>query len=224
MAQRGRPRKIPLVEPPERVGLSLTESHQQLGSYTNPLLEEFAETQNWFNNPTFYKRLAEDERFNSFVEVGVWKGHSIRFLAHELSKRENKNFTIFAVDLWEKLPKDNELWKKHPEQMPYLYEIYNHNLEEAGVRDLISDIRKDSADAATLFENGSVDFVFIDASHDKDSVIRDIKAWLPKVRKGGVLAGDDFHNGGVREAVTETLSGFDVRFSEEHDTWAVYLK
>lgn len=218
MGQRGRPRKNPMSEVLPVKPLEKGETQ------TKAFLEEFAEQQNWFNNPKFYQRVAEDERFRTFVEVGCWKGHSVRFLAQELNKRANKDFVIFAVDLWEKLSKEHELWEAYPNQMPHLYEIYNHNLEVAGVRNLISDIRRDSASAAELFEDQSVDFVFIDASHDKESVIRDIKAWLPKVRKGGVLSGDDFHNGGVREAVSETLSGLDVRFSEGHDTWAVYLK
>jgi hypothetical protein len=55
--------------------------------------------------------------------------------------------------------------------------------------------------SAALFADDSVHFAFIDAAHDYESVLRDIRAWLPKIRKGGILAGHDLPHGPVRQAV-----------------------
>src|SRR5207253_8367684 len=44
------------------------------------------------------------------------------------------------------------------------------------------------------FADASVDFVFIDAGHDFNSVCNDIRVWLPKVKPGGVLAGHDYEH------------------------------
>jgi hypothetical protein len=49
-----------------------------------------------------------------------------------------------------------------------------------------------SAEAATMFENGSLDFVYLDADHCFESVWQDLSVWYPKVRIGGILAGHDF--------------------------------
>jgi predicted O-methyltransferase YrrM len=38
----------------------------------------------------------------------------------------------------------------------------------------------------------TLDFVYIDANHDYDSVMVDICLWYPKIRKGGILAGHDY--------------------------------
>ena len=38
----------------------------------------------------------------------------------------------------------------------------------------------------------SVDFVYIDARHDYKGAMEDIKAWWPKLKKGGLLSGHDF--------------------------------
>lgn len=74
-----------------------------------------------------------------------------------------------------------------------------------------------SVEAAELFDDKSVSFVFIDAAHDYESVRADILAWLPKLKPGGWMAGDDFYWGGQGEmrpifrAVSELLPDFAVR-------------
>jgi hypothetical protein len=46
--------------------------------------------------------------------------------------------------------------------------------------------------ASNLFPDQSFDLVYIDASHWYKDVIFDINTWLPKVKKGGYLAGHDY--------------------------------
>lgn len=53
-------------------------------------------------------------------------------------------------------------------------------------------IRQWSPAAASLVPDRSLDFVYLDADHQFESVVADIRAWLPKVRQGGVLAGHDY--------------------------------
>ena len=49
-----------------------------------------------------------------------------------------------------------------------------------------------SAEAAKKFEDESLDFVYIDANHSYEFVKEDIAAWLPKVKKGGIIGGHDY--------------------------------
>ena len=53
-------------------------------------------------------------------------------------------------------------------------------------------IKKLSSEAAKDFEDGSLDFVYIDANHSEPFVSEDIATWVPKVRKGGIAAGHDY--------------------------------
>jgi len=142
---------------------------------------------NWFNYPDFYDFISKIEGYRVFVEVGVFKGNSISYLANKL---RHKEAMVFAVDLWE----DTPAFKDNPELMEdvkILSSLYNEQLTKTNTRHLISDIKQDSAEAAHVFQDDSVDFVFLDANHDHDWVKRDILAWLPKVRKGGIIAGHD---------------------------------
>lgn len=58
-----------------------------------------------------------------------------------------------------------------------------------------------SVNAAKHFDNGSLDFVFIDGNHDFVYVTNDIATWEPKVKPGGIVAGHDFHRKGGRDYV-----------------------
>lgn len=49
-----------------------------------------------------------------------------------------------------------------------------------------------SVDAAKNFADGSLDFVYIDANHSYAFVKEDILAWLPKIKKGGIIGGHDY--------------------------------
>ena len=65
-------------------------------------------------------------------------------------------------------------------------------------------IRATSMDGAKLFEDESLDFVYIDGNHEFDYVIEDLVAWGRKVRKDGIISGHDyyrFRGAGVVDAV-----------------------
>ena len=59
-----------------------------------------------------------------------------------------------------------------------------------------------STEASFLYKPNSLDFVFIDASHDVNSVKADLASWMIRVKENGVIAGDDIRSSGVSEAVS----------------------
>src|SRR6266568_2029202 len=66
------------------------------------------------------------------------------------------------------------------------------NVIECGYGDSITLIIADSVTASGLFSDASVDWVHLDARHDYASVKADVQAWLPKLKPGGWLSGDDY--------------------------------
>jgi len=60
-----------------------------------------------------------------------------------------------------------------------------------------------SLEAVLMIPDISLDFVFIDAMHTYEAVKEDIRAWFPKIRSGGIVAGHDYSWDGVKKAVDE---------------------
>jgi len=71
-------------------------------------------------------------------------------------------------------------------------------------------IEKFSLDAVKDFEDESLDFVYIDGDHCFEAVVADIAAWLPKVRKGGIISGDDYFRskGNARIHLMDAVQGY----------------
>ena len=158
--------------------------------------------ENWFTYPNLYKSIVQKFPNNShFVEVGTWKGMSAAYMAVEIVN-SGKNIKFDCVDTWEYLDSQNEIPKNAFEN---LYDIFLKNIEP--VKHVITPVRAISWEAAQKYADNSLDFVFIDAAHDYESVKKDINAWYPKIKKEGILAGHDYTWCiDVKKAVDECLA------------------
>ena len=75
-----------------------------------------------------------------------------------------------------------------------------------------------SPEAATKFADRTLDFVWLDAGHFYEEVQADLRAWVPKLKDGGVIGGDDWLFPNVARAVRGAFEkDVEVRF---HDNWA----
>jgi GR25 family glycosyltransferase involved in LPS biosynthesis len=160
--------------------------------------------ENWFGYGNLYSSMVKRFQTNSkFVEVGSWKGKSSAFMAVEIAN-SNKHIDFYCVDTWK-----GSIEHQNNPDIKNLYETFLHNMEP--LKGYFNPIRKSSIEAAKDFKDNSLDFVFIDASHEYEDVKNDIKAWLPKVKNGGILAGHDYYDfQGVSKAVQELLTNFKI--------------
>jgi len=166
--------------------------------------------EDWFTYPNLYKKVVESagNEFH-FVEVGSWKGRSSVFMAVEIIN-SGKNIKFDCVDTWEgsveHLEYDEIKEKK-------LYDIFLNNIES--VKHVINPVKMSSLEAVNLYGDKTLDFIFIDASHEYEDVKRDIIAWLPKLKIGGVLAGHDYGVfDGVTRAANEIFQAHEIEISE----------
>lgn len=142
--------------------------------------------ENWFNYSELYFDIVQKYPSGSrFVEVGSWKGQSAYFMC-KCIKESGKNIDFFCVDTWQGSEEHKERY-----DLTNLYDTFLTNLKL--FESYYIPIKLDSLMASKKFKDSSLDFVFIDAAHDYESVKADILAWLPKVKKNGILAGHDYY-------------------------------
>jgi predicted O-methyltransferase YrrM len=156
-------------------------------------------SEDWFGYEDLYSSMVSKFGNGShFVEVGVWKGTSACFMAVEIIN-SNKNIKFDCVDTWEYVETSNEIEK---DMFDNLFNIFKKNIEP--VKNNINIVKSISWEASINYIDNSLDFVFIDAGHDHESVTKDINSWYPKVKEGGIIAGHDYHyDCGVYSAVNE---------------------
>jgi GR25 family glycosyltransferase involved in LPS biosynthesis len=141
------------------------------------------------------------------VEIGCWKGKSTSYMAVEIAN-SGKPIRFDAIDHFKGSPEHhNNLAPLNPSilalQSFTTFNEYQNNIKP--VAQYVNTVVQSSSIAVLKYENESLDFVFIDGSHDYDSVREDILNWLPKIKPGGMIAGDDYSNewSGVMKAVDE---------------------
>jgi hypothetical protein len=175
----------------------------------------------WFNMEAQYLELLDaTPEGGTLVELGCYKGKSTSFIGVEIHKRK-RDINFFAVDSFQGATNSTDVNEiKAYEGISEIEESYTYNVSLIGNK--IKTIKALSHDSANLFKDGSVDCLFIDAGHSYEAVKKDIKAWLPKMKHNGIMAGHDFHAWeGVNKAVTEE---FGTPHKVENDCWFIYLE
>lgn len=114
--------------------------------------------------------------FTKGAEVGVYTGYYSRTLLDNIPGLE-----LLCVDSW-----TAGTWRERA------YPVAKEVLTRYPGATLL---RLPSVEAAKTVQDGSLDFVFIDADHSYKSVKEDLRAWSPKVRKGGIVSGHDYMEG-----------------------------
>jgi predicted O-methyltransferase YrrM len=132
---------------------------------------------------------------SSIIEIGVYAGRSTVCIQHIL-KQHRLNSHHTCVDTF-----------KGDDNAPAPFDLYDRFMRNTADYP-ITVIQSDSVTASKLFKRPEFDLIFIDASHDYDSVKADITAWLPKLKKGGIIAGHDANWQSVKQAVSELLPNF----------------
>ena len=157
------------------------------------------------------------------VEVGVLRGDFSNFiLTHWKGKK------LFMVDSWQHISGLRDC--NNPDTEVHLNNMVNACLNTHIHRNRACIIRDMSVRAAELFDDGELDFIYLDAGHDFESVTRDLEAWFPKIKDGGLLCGDDYLDGekyettfAVKSAVDKFFEGKEVGSTwEDQPTWWVW--
>ena len=151
----------------------------------------------YFNIPThmtkverllLYKLAISLPRNSIIVEIGSYLGASSIFLASAAKRRKS---VVYCVDTWK-----NDAMSEGERDT---FDEFCKNIEP--LRSYVRILRGKSVDMAKIF-NKKIDLIFIDADHSYEACSSDAKAWLPKVKPGGIVI---FHDIAWAEGVQRTV-------------------
>ena len=179
-------------------------------------MEHFYETINGYSNlheegELLYKILStieHSEKIN-IAEIGVYKGR-LTAMWNTILINENISYNYYAIDHFNGSAEHEKNFDYYGTALKNLSPIiYKINL-----------IRNDSLNEVKNYNEEFFDIIYIDASHDYDSVKNDILHWLPKLKIGSVICGDDYCTcwPGVYDAVNE-IFGEEINFFGKQQWW-----
>lgn len=137
------------------------------------------------------------------IEIGVYAGAYALAYLEELDIKK-----IFLVD-------------------PYLVRTKVEGIAHSKLKDYenkIEWVKAKSADVANKFNDGSLDFVYIDGDHQYEAVLQDVGLYYPKVKKGGLVSGHDYGRRwpGVPIAVNEFCKKNNFKLNTEDIDWWIW--
>lgn len=126
--------------------------------------------------PAFFKEMG----YKRGVEIGVYKGEFSEVIA-------KSGLELYSIDPW-------SIYKDYgnPRGLARMDEQFRMAYERLRPYPNAHVIRASSMEALKYFEDGSLDFVYIDGNHQFSYVADDLYHWAIKIKQGGTIAGHDY--------------------------------
>jgi len=164
------------------------------------------------------------------AEVGVWIGDTVlRVLLY------TKVTMHYGIDPWKTVEYESiksngsnmDAWaqlraEKGQDWWEDIYRMCSGRLVPYAARCRL--IRYRSPDAAEIFRNGSLDYVYIDGLHVNPQFKDDIFGWVTKVRKNGFLCGDDYDFNTFPDITNTVHDYFRSDLKSDGHMWYVQMK
>ena len=150
------------------------------------------------------------------AEIGVWTG---KFTKQVLDIVRPEQFHL--VDPYIFMPQYPNRWYggSRAKSQAAMDKIFEDVKRRFGPLSCIHIHRVKAANAASRFTDAFFDWVYIDGDHSYKEVKKDIKNYLPLVKPGGLLCGDDWQLPSVQRAVNELLRAEYKVHSHTYQWW-----
>ena len=142
-------------------------------------------TEDWFseNNPEKVVRQFDEflsefkDKPSTFLEIGSFEGMSTIWMLENILI--NKESRLFCIDAWAEWTGD-------------AFVRFVENINKSGLKNKVDIIKGDSSTYLSIFPDEYFDFIYIDGNHDEKAVIKDAILSFRILKKGGIIAFDDY--------------------------------
>src|SRR5210317_1958443 len=99
--------------------------------------------------------------------------------------------------------------------------VVKHPLKILGVLDYVNLITCEEQYSHGIYEDNSLKFVWIDGDHGKDIVYKDLVNYWPKLKVGGVIAGDDIAYQEVLDDVKKFTKEYNLEVQYDYNSFKI---
>ena len=151
-----------------------------------------------------------DQERLDIIEVGTWKGLSANTMAQIVKSKEIRDVRITCIDTWLGSPEHMEGESASHGMtrafgVPTILDTFAKNTKYFKNHDIIYPFPMASVQAACYLDMKKyhADIIYVDAGHEYDAVLLDIKVYWNLLKDGGFMIMDDWKWEGVNKAIKE---------------------
>ena len=188
-------------------------------------------TEDWFSENNPEKVVRQFDEFLSefkdkpcmFLEIGSFEGMSTIWMLENILTEESSQ--IFCIDVWAEWTGD-------------AFVRFVSNINKTGLKDKVHIVKGDSSEELRIFPKEYFDFIYVDGNHDEKAVIKDAIGSFRILKKGGIIAFDDYllgisypnspgskaMNGSTKKAIDYFLDVFQDELEIIHKDYQVWIR
>ena len=188
-------------------------------------------TQDWFSEKNPEKVVIQFEEFLSefkgkpcmFLEIGSFEGMSTIWMLENILTEESSQ--IFCIDAWAEWTGD-------------AFVRFVSNINKTGFRNKVHIVKGDSSEELRVFPNHYFDFIYVDGNHDEKAVIKDAIGSFRVLKRGGIIAFDDYllgvrypnshgskaMNGSAKKAIDYFIETFKDELDVIHNDYKLWIR
>ena len=192
---------------------------------------EYEFTEDWFSENNPEKVVRQFDEFLSefkdkplmFLEIGSFEGMSTIWMLENILT--NKESRLFCIDAWAEWTGD-------------AFVRFVENINKTGLKDKVRIVKGDSSEELRIFPKEYFDFIYVDGDHDERAVIKDAIGSFRVLKKGGIIAFDDYllgirypnspgskaMNGSTKKAIDYFLDVFQDELEIIHKDYQVWIR
>ena len=194
-------------------------------------MTEYEFTEDWFSESNPERVVRQFDEFLSefkgkpcmFLEIGSFEGMSTIWMLENILTEEKSQ--IFCIDAWAEWTGD-------------AFVRFVSNISKTGLKDKVHIVKGDSSEELRMFPNKYFDFIYVDGNHDEKAVIKDAIGSFRILKKGGIIAFDDYllgirypnspgskaMNGSTKRAIDYFLDVFQDEIEVIYKDYQVWIK
>jgi predicted O-methyltransferase YrrM len=170
--------------------------------------ESYKDVPGWINDAEFiYKEMVDEAQDGDhFVEIGTFLG------PHTINNYKEAGHPKSFYDYYNNIMKEWDM---------SIVDVIKHPMRIIGVDKYVNFITCDEKYAHKLYDDDSLKFVWIDGDHGPNVVYNHLVNFWPKLKVGGVIAGDDIEYEDVLNDVKKFTKENNLEITYSHNGFKV---